>query len=69
MIRVPSHPVSWMPHRDVLCLEAPCIQLQGPCTQKVGSWSHHLVDDAEDLGDCVEALVDDGESLDGLKKH
>ena len=27
------------------------------------------VDDDEDLGYGVEALVDDGESLDGLKKH
>ena len=49
---------------------------QGLCTHKVESWSHHLVDDAEDptdddedLGDCVEAPVDDGEALDGLKKH
>ena len=42
---------------------------QGPCTHKDGSWSHHLVDDAEDLGDDVEALVDDGEALDGLEKH
>ena len=49
---------------------------QGPCTHKVGSWSHRLVDDvedpvdnAEDPEDGVEALVDDGESLDGLEKH
>ena len=49
---------------------------QGPCTHKVGSWSHHLIDDAEDPADDaeepgygVEALVDDGEALDGLKKH
>ena len=76
MIPIPSHLVSWMPHRDVLCLEAPCIQLQGPCTHKVGSWSHHLVDDAEDpandvedTGDGVEALVDDGEALYGLEMH
>ena len=46
------------------------------CTHKVGSWSHHLVDDVEDPGDDVEdpgdgaeALADDGEALDGLKKH
>ena len=49
---------------------------QGPCTHKVGSWSHHLVDnvedhvdDVEDPGDGVESLVDDGEAMDGLKKH
>ena len=48
----------------------------GPCTHKDGSWSHHLVDDAEDPvddvedpGDGVKALVDDGETLDGLEKH
>ena len=29
----------------------------------------NLVDDAKDLGDGVEALVDDGEALDGLEKH
>ena len=33
---------------------------QGPCTHKVGSWSHHLVEDVEDPGDGVEAFVDDG---------
>ena len=49
---------------------------QGPYTHKVGSWSHHLVDnveysdvDAEDPGDGVEDPVDDGEALDGLEKH
>ena len=56
---------------------------QGPCTHKVGSWSHHLVDDVEDLDDdakdpivsdedpgCgAKALLYDGESLDGLEKH
>ena len=42
---------------------------QGSCTHNVGSWSHHLVDDVEDLGDGVEVLVDDGEALDGLKEH
>ena len=49
---------------------------QGPSTHKVGSWSHHLVDDAEDPGDdaedpwdCVESIVDDGEALDGLKEN
>ena len=43
---------------------------------KIGSWSHHLVDDVEDpvdddegLGDDAKALVDDGEALDRLKKH
>ena len=49
---------------------------QGPCTHKVGSWIHHLIEDAEDPGDGVEDLrdgsevfVDDGEALDGLEKH
>ena len=42
---------------------------QGPCTHKVGSWSHHFVDDVEDPRDGVEALVDDGEALAGLKNH
>ena len=49
---------------------------QGPCTHKGGSWSHHLVDDAEDpvdddedLGDDAKAIVDDGEALDRSKKH
>ena len=76
MIPVPSHQVPWSPYRYELCFEAPRGVLQGPYTHKVGSWSHHLVDDVEDLtddvedpGDCVKALVDDGESLDGLKKH
>ena len=48
---------------------------QGPCTHKDGSWSHHLVEDAEDPadsvedpGDGLEALIDDEESLDGLEK-
>ena len=49
---------------------------QGPCTHKDGSWSHHLIEDAEDpadgaedLGDGVEAFVDDAEALGGLEKH
>ena len=42
---------------------------KGPCTHKLRSWSHHLVEDIEDPGDRLEALVDDGESLDGLEKH
>ena len=49
---------------------------QGPCTHKVGSYSHHLVEDVEDPADGdedprdgVEAPVDDGEALDGLEKH
>ena len=49
---------------------------QVPYTHKVGSWSHHLVDDAEDPGDDAEdpgdgakAPVDDVEALDGLEKH
>ena len=49
---------------------------QGPCIHKVGSWSHHLVNDAEDpidvdedIGYDVESLVGDEESLDILKQH
>ena len=49
---------------------------QGPYTHKVGSWSHHLlndveypIDNVEDLGDGVEAHVDDGEAHDVLEKH
>ena len=49
---------------------------QGPCTHKVGSWSHHLVGDAENLADDVEdprdgveALMNVGETLDVLEKH
>ena len=64
---VPPHPVPWSPYKDGLCLEA-------PCSHKVGSWSHHLVDDvedpgddAEDPGDGAEALVDDGEALMGWR--
>ena len=59
----------WIPYKVGLCLEA-------PCTHKVGSWSHHLIEDAKDLvdgvedpGDDVEALVENKESLDGLEKH
>ena len=40
---------------------------QGPCTHKVQSWSHHLVEDVEDPvdgakdpKDDVEAFADDG---------
>ena len=50
---------------------------------RLSSWSHHLVDDAEDpavvdedlgddaedLGDGAKVLVDNGKTLDGLKKH
>ena len=68
--------VPWTPYRVVLFLEAPCTQLKGPCTHKDGSWSHHLVEDVEDHidgdedpGDGIEALMDDGEPLDGLEKH
>ena len=39
------------------------------CTQKLGSWSRHLIEDIEDPEDGPEALVDDGEALDGLEKH
>ena len=39
------------------------------CTQKLGSWSFHLIEDIEDPEDGPEAYVDDGESLDGLEKH
>ena len=49
---------------------------QGPYTDKAGSWSHHSAEDvedpandAEDLRDGPEALVDDGEALNGLEKH
>ena len=49
---------------------------QSPCTHKVGSWSHDLVEDVEDPadgvedpGDGVEAFLDDGEALDGLEKN
>jgi hypothetical protein len=60
----------------VYALEHLVASWQGPCTHKDGSWSHHLVDnaeghvgDAEDPGDSVEAPVDDGASLNGLEKH
>ena len=49
---------------------------EGPCTHKDGSWSHHLVEDAEyptngveDPRDGPEALIDKGESLNDLEKH
>ena len=49
---------------------------KGPCPHKDGSGFHHLVEDAEDLDDCAkdprdsdEALIDDGEPLDGLEKN
>ena len=49
---------------------------QGPCTNKDGSWSHHLLEDVEDPADGIEdpgdgpkALVDCGEPLYGLEKH
>ena len=49
---------------------------QGPCAHKARSWSHHLVEDAEDPfdgaedpEDGVEAFVDDGEALNMLEKH
>ena len=56
----------WIPYRVGLSLEA-------PCTRKVGSWSHQLVEDpadgVEDPGDGAKALVDDGEALAGLETH
>ena len=82
--RVPLavHRNGWSQYPHIQCLwaytEMPCAlrhlvsSWQGPCTHKFWSWSHHLVDDADDVeypGDCVEAPVDDGEALDGLKKH
>ena len=46
---------------------------KGPYTHKVQSWSHHLVEDVEDLADgaedpedYAEDIMDDGDSLDGL---
>ena len=49
---------------------------QGPCTHKVGSWSHHFAEDVEDPTDDVEdprdgpeSLVDNGEALNDLEKH
>ena len=39
------------------------------CTQKLGSWSHHLTEDIEDPEDGPKSLVDDGEALDDLEKH
>ena len=46
-----------------------------PYTHEDGSWSHHLVEDAEDPADGpedpwdgVKALLDDEEALDGLEK-
>ena len=68
MIPIPSHPVPWSHYRDGLCFGAPYTQLTRS-THKVGSWSHHLVDDAEDLVDDVEDFGDCAETLDGLKKH
>ena len=64
-------------HTELVCaLKHLVPSCQGPCTHKVGSWSHHLVNnaedpanDVEDLGDGVEVLVEDGETLDGFKKH
>ena len=35
----------------------------------MSKYHEDLVDDAEDPGDGVEALVDDGEALNALKKH
>ena len=49
---------------------------QGPYTHKTGSCYHHITEDVEDYADDfeypvygLEALMDDGESLDGLEKH
>ena len=49
---------------------------QGPYIHKDGSWSHHLVEDAEDPvdggedpEDGVEVFVDDGEAIDGLENY
>ena len=64
------------PYRVVCALKHLVPSWQGPCTHKPGSWSHHFVEDvedhandAEDPRDGPEALLDDGEALNGLDKH
>ena len=58
-----------IPYRVGLCLEAPCTQLTRSLYPQGYILNHHVVEDAEDTGDGVEAFVDDEEALTKLEKH
>ena len=60
----------------VCALNHPVPSWPGPCTHKTGFWCHHFAEDVEDPADDAkdprdgpEALMDVGETLDGLEKH